>query len=326
MITWRRVVTAMLAAYALLFIALSVDILFRVWDWRFRLESSLDVAALFYFEGMRTLTTLAGVGIALLASRRVRQRAGLQELPLAILLATIAYTKVVAFRGFPGAQQERAAAALQQASVPPVILEFVFAQPAWTAWLALAALALLFAHFPRTLTPDELSASGSADRRGAMRDVALAGTDIGQLSRRAAMDLLGRHWIRPHVAYGAAAAVALLHTLLARHTGGLLQLLVHALAAAAAAAGLAVCLALYRAGARVAAGHEAAMLSWLRRGALAGTALFAFSGLSAIALRGSVISVAALSLAPAAVLAGLVLSLRHTAPYGEAVEVAGGIS
>src|SRR5687768_5487750 len=98
----RRVWLALLALYTLLLVALSIDILFRIWDWRGRFESPLDVAALFYFEGVRTLTTVAGLALALWAVRRTAARAGLCELPFALLLATIAYTKLAAFRGFPG--------------------------------------------------------------------------------------------------------------------------------------------------------------------------------------------------------------------------------
>ena len=297
----RRVWLALLALYALLFVALSIDIMVRIWEWRGRFESPLDAAALFYFEGVRTLTTVAGVAIAIWAARRTGVRDGLREVPFALLLGTIAYTKLVAFRGFPGAQQERLAGVLQEARVPPVVLEVIFAQPAWTAWGALAGCVLLVAHYPRRLDPSDIAASGSVDRRGAMRDVALAGTDVGALSRRGAARLVSSAWLRPATLYPGAILLGIGHALAARAFG----FLVHAGALLVAAAVVAVLVSMFRASFALAEAGERAVLSWLRRGVLAGGALFVVSGVAAIALRGSVIAVAALSLAPAAVLVGV---------------------
>jgi hypothetical protein len=301
----RRVWLALLALYALLFVALSVDIMVRIWEWRGRFESPLDVAALFYFEGVRTFTTVAGVAIAVWAAQRTTARAGLRELPFALLLATIAYTKVAAFRGFPGAQQERLAGMLQEARIPPVVLDVVFAQPAWTAWGALAACVLLVAQYPRRLESTDIAASGEADRRGAMRDVALAGTDVGALSRRAAARLVSVRWLRPSVLYPLSLAVGIGHALAARSVG----FVAHVLALLVAAAVVAMLVSMFRAAFAVAADQERVVLEWLRRGVLAGGALFVVSGVAAIALRGSVIAVAALSLAPAAVLVGVAIAV-----------------
>ena len=297
----RRLWLALLALYALLFVALSVDIMARIWEWRGRFESPLDVAALFYFEGVRTFTTVAGLAIAVWAAQRTSHRAGLRELPFAVLLATIAYTKLAAFRGFPGAQQERLAGVLQEARVPAVVLDVIFAQPAWTAWGALAACVLLVALYPRRLEASDITASGEADRRGAMRDVAVAGTDVGALSRRGAARLVSATWLRPSVLYPSSLAVGIGHALAARALG----LVAHVVALLAGAAIVAMLVSMFRAAFVVAGDHERGVLEWLRRGMLAGGALFVVSGVAAIALRGSVIAVAALSLAPAAVLVGV---------------------
>ena len=312
MSTSRRAIIALLALYALLFVGLSLDILERVWDWRARFESPLDVAALFYFEGMRALTTFAGVVIACAAAARARARPGLQELPVALLCGTIAYTKLVAFRGFPGAQQERLAAALHDARVPPLLLHIVFAKPAWTALLAIVAAMLLLARFPQPLSAADVDASGARDRAGALRGVALAGADIGGLTRRAAAWFARGPWSRPGRLYPVTAAVALGYAAAAHVAHGGAAVLLHMLAAAAAAVGVAVCVALYRAGAAQATGRDAFLLRWLRRGCLAAGALFVFSGVTAVALRGGAVPVAALSLAPAAWLGCIAYGVQRT--------------
>lgn len=307
----RRALLALLALYALVFVALSNDIMVRVWDWRMRFESPLDAAVLLYFEGVRAATTTAGIAVALWAAARVRAHPHLRELPFAILLATIAYTKLVAYRGFPGEQQEHLARWLQEARVPRFMLELVFAQPVWTAWLALAASVLLLAGYPRQLVAADVVQSGEADRRGALRDVAVAGADVGDLSRRAAAAFLSSGWTRPASLYSAAAALGFAHALLARAADGLVLVAVQAVALIAAAIGVAAVVSLFRASHAIATPDERGVLMWLRRGVLAGGMLFAVSGVAAILLRGAVIPVAALSLAPAAALVGVAVAVAR---------------
>jgi hypothetical protein len=311
----RQLLLPALIAYALVFVALSIDIIVRIWDWRWKFESPLDVVALIFFEGIRSTVTLAGIGATVLCAHRARRHPALLSLALATIFATIAYTKVIAFRGFPGALQERLATALLAADVPGWALRVVFGQPAWAAWLALGAV-LLFTHrYPRLLQADEVRASGARDRAGAMRSVALAGTDVGALGRALTGQVLERGWLRPQRVWPLAGTVTVAYTVLALSLGGSSLLALHATAALVAAAGITLVVTLART-AWVLEPTRRQVPMWLRRGLLAALVLVACSAV-ATALGFTVAAVALLSLAPAAVVTG-VIAAALSAPAAEA--------
>jgi hypothetical protein len=268
----RTLLFAALLVYGLIFVALSIDVLARVWTSRFQFETPIDVVVLLYFEGTRALITVAGLVVATVAYLRARQHPALGWLGLGLAFATIAYTKAAGFDAFPGAAQHDIATALIAARVPRWLLLVVFGQPEWALWLALAALLAFARLYPRPLAPDQVTRRSARPRTGTMRSVALAGTDVGALARTAAQGALARGWLDGRVWLLAGLAGA-------GHTAALRAGLPYAWAGAAAllvaAAPLAVLFALLRAGAAVADEAARQPLAWLRRGGAAGLALLA---------------------------------------------------
>jgi hypothetical protein len=303
----RLAALAVLLLYGLLFVALSVDIIVRVWGTRFGFQTPVDAVALIWFEAMRALVTLAGLAIAAVAAARARWHPALLHLAFGLAFASIAYTKAMALAWFPGAGQAALARALLAADVPQWLLRVVFGHPEWAVWLALPPLLLLAARYPRPLTPDELVRNDGGDRTGAMRSVALAGADVGSIARTATAALLerGRLRARPLWLLGSAGAVLHTGTLIAGPAA--VAAVVNIGAAIVIAAAAAVFLTLARAGLRAAPAGTAAPLLWLRRGAAAGMTLVALSAVAGMLPGGVVISTAAFSLAPAVVL-GCVLT------------------
>jgi hypothetical protein len=305
----RHVGLLLVMAYALLFVAISVDIMVRVWDWRFRFETPLDVLAILYFESIRTLLTVAGVTIAGLAAWRSRRRPALLYLGLAVAFSTVAYTKAMGFGVFPGQVQEAVATALRERDTPEWLLMALFAHPQWALWLALPPLILFAAGYPRPLTPADVAGSGAAGREGAMRSVAVAGTDVARSAREATVSVMRQGLVRPAPLWALGFAAAAVHTA-ALHTGTAGSgARVNLVALAVLAAAGAVCLTLLRAGGRAASAAEAVPLSWLRRGALASMAMFVLAAISGVVLPGGAIAAGAFSLAPAAMAAGLFMAV-----------------
>lgn len=305
-------------AYAAIFAVLSVDVAVRVWDWRARFESAGDVVMLLYLEGIRTLVTLGGITLAAAAMRRARGAPALASLSLAIAFGTVFYTKIIAFRGFPGALQSALSAGLQERDVPSWLLRVVFAHPEWAAWPALGGLLLFAAAWPRRLTAVDIASSGAADRTGALRGVPLAGSDIGSSARTAAARLVERGALTPPRVWTAAAAAGVLHTLLL-FTLPAVRPAVHVVFIGVAALVFAICVALLRAGHHVSSAQERRVLVWLRRGGLMAATLFSLSALSALLLPGSALAMVLLSLAPAVLALGLVPAIAaagRSSPYG----------
>jgi hypothetical protein len=296
--------------YGLLFVALSIDIFARVWTWRFRFESPIDVVVLLYFEGSRTLITLAGLMVAATAMVRARHHDALRWLALGLAWTTVAYTKAVGFASFPGALQHEIAGGLRAANVPQWLLLVLFAHPEWAMWLAVPALLAFAARYPRPLTPADVTRQSGSERTGTLRSVALAGADVGSMSRRMTAALLRGGWLTGWRPWLVAATLGALHTaaLLTGNASGAMAANAGAVVIVALAA--AAFIALLRGGALAAAGPgEDAPIRWLRRAGSAGLALFALSALAGALLPGSALSVAAFTLAPAAVAAACLLAV-----------------
>lgn len=260
-----------LLLFALFFVFLSIDIMLRIWSWRARFEQTLDVAFLLYMESMRIVVTLAGAAIAVIAARRSSRDSG--ALALGVVFLTIAYTKLIAFDGFPGERQEQLALWLRARGVSRDVLGAIFGHPEWALWLALAGLLLFAVRYPRPIVADDIGRSGAHDRAGALRSVAVAGADIGALARAATTHALQRGWLTGGIVWSVALVAAGAHTVLSLNTGGAAA--VHGVALLLALLPLAMLVALLRADVMRSSDAERPALLWLQRGALAGLALFA---------------------------------------------------
>jgi hypothetical protein len=301
------VALALLLLFVLLFVGLAIDIMARVWNWRATFDTPLDVVFLLYLESLRALTTLAGVVIAFLAARRARSRPAFGVLAFGIGFATLAYTKAIAFAGFPGAVQERAALWLGAHGVPHLLLRVLFAHPEWACWPALAAFTLFAVRYPHALSAEDIARSGARDRAGALRSVVLAGLDVGRLARNAAAAALRRGWLRGGVVWAAALLAAVAHTAALRAFRA--PLAINLLALLIALLPIAVLVALFRASHEAADAGERVPLRWLRRGVFAALTLFVTSALATPLVPRLPLGAVALSLAPAALAACWLLAV-----------------
>jgi hypothetical protein len=304
----RNAGLVVLGLYALIFVLLSIDIMVRVWGSRFHFDSPLDVLALLYLESVRTLVTLAGVTIAAVAAYRARQRPALVWFAAAVLFATVAYTKVMAFGGFPGTLQEQVALALRAREVPDWLLLTVFAHPQWALWLALPPLLLFAGRYPRKLQAREIL--GTEDgREGTLRSVAVAGGDVGSAARRMTAALLQAGALRPAPLWTAALIAAVWHTAALQTGTARTGVVVNVAAAMAIATTGAVLLTLFRTSSRQGGLPEKLPLRWMQRGGEAALVLFAIAAVAGLALPGGAISTGAFSLAPVALAGGLFMAV-----------------
>ena len=295
-----RWATTALFAYCAVFLFLSVDLLILVWRLRDHFPRFADVAAVSFFELSRSAVTAGAVAIGLwLVWRRDREDA-LRPLAVAVGFATLAFTKAVAFRGFPGPVQEDAAEWLLARDVPRSLLSFFFGSPAWAVWPALAALLLFAARFPRPVTAAAIESSGRRDRAGMMAGARLAGLNVGTLFRQLARTLLEQRWLAPQPLAAAAVTAGAVHHALRHVTAA------NAIALLLAGCAVGVVLTLLRAA--HAEGDDVARdrIGALRLGALAAAALSlaaAAAGLLPAPL--DFLSAALLAVAPAPALYGV---------------------
>jgi hypothetical protein len=257
-----------LSLYALFFAVLAVDIAVRVYASRAGFDDARVVGLLIGLEAVR-----AGVvaGAVLLAWRTAaRPGPGRRALAAAVLFLAVWYAKAFGYAPFPGWLQERIAVVLNTRGVPSGVRLFLFAQPAWALWPALAGLLRFAAVHAGPLTPNAVHASGRADRRGAMRAVPLAGLDVGAAFRWVAARALERGLDRPvALAVLALAGVAAAGTGAGGAAGTVLQL-------AVGGAGLGVALTWLRA---ASAGAAAPGVLWLAEAGLVVVAALLAGGL-----------------------------------------------
>jgi hypothetical protein len=315
----RSPLLAALITYGLLFVVLSIDIIVRVWNWRFRFESPLDVLALFYFEGTRTLITLAGLGVATLALARARRQPVLLWFGLGVAFATIAYTKAAGFDAFPGAMQHHIASALRSADVPQWLLLVLFAHPEWAMWLAVPPLLAYASRYPRQLDPGDVTREEKGARAGAMRSVALVGSDVGGMARSAAAKLLRRGWLEGPRLWLLGAVPAALHTAALLSGTTRTDAITNAVSMVVFALAVALFVTLLRANRLRSDLDEAVPFRWLWRGGVTALALFALSAIAGTLLPGNIVSVAAFTMAPAALAAACLIAVVSTPPLESGV-------
>jgi len=185
----------------------------------------------------------------------------------------------------------------------------VFGAPSWAVWLALAAFLRVSVTFPRAVSPAMILDSGGNDRRGLMRSVALAGVDVGALSRTAAAGAVNMGLLRGRVVWPAAATFGLAPLVFRIPGAATASMVVFGVATAIGMAAL-------RAGSRAAGRLERRRLLWMVQAALSALIAFAVAGvLSFTADRwAGAASFAIAALTPLAVLGGIALGTRRDRP------------
>lgn len=311
----------LLIVYALIFAGLALDVMARVWEWRFRFESPVDAAVLLYFEGIRTFVIIGALIVATVAFLRAGRHPALGWLGLGVALLAVAYGKASGFNAFPGAAQHDMAVALRGAGVPGWLMSLTFGRAEWAAWLALPLLMAFAMNYPRPLSPDDVTYRPDTARTGTLRGVALAGVDIGAVARTATAWLLRRGWLSGWrlAALGLVPAVA--HTVLLLRWPPSAHGAVNGIALVAALLLTAPLIALVRAAALAAAPAGRSLVRWLLLGTGAGLALFGLSAFIGFVAPGSFAGAVAFTLAPVAVVAAFMVAviqpLGDPAPAGD---------
>lgn len=294
--SWYRPIVLILAAHALVFALLAIDVVWAVWIRRDFFERPGDATILIALESVRALTVLAVVAVGLIVGWRSAAHAAARSLAALLLLGGAWYAKAFAFAAFPGPVQERIAIAVRNAGVPDSLLLLVFGDPRWVLWLTLAALIRFAVTFPTPPAAARVVASGDADRRGLMRAVPGAGVDVGAAFRRIALSAWERGLLAPLPVWVAAAAAALAQIA----AGEMLRVPLYALF------GLGVGIALTHL--RASASHEgraAHALRWLARSVVAAGVLALIAGALSVGEGESLAAYLLAAVAPPLALAGL---------------------
>lgn len=180
----RAAAVALLAAFITLFVVLALDVAWRIWGARAGFENGADVAVLLSLEVVRSVVTLSFVCVAVVAARRTEP--GHTAFAFALLFFALWYVKFVSFAAYPGYLQQWLATGLNQIGVPKLVMRFVFGQPVWALAPALASFLAFATRYPTAPRPELVRSVHATGRRGMLREVALAGTDVRSLVHRAA--------------------------------------------------------------------------------------------------------------------------------------------
>lgn len=287
-----------LAAIVALFGTLALDVAWRVWATRASFDGP-DVPLLLLVESARGLATFALIGIAL---RVLRTREPWSVAFATFLLFLGLWFSKATFNGFPGFLQERLAGALLNAGASRSALRLFFASPGWALPPAAAALLAFALRFPERPDPATVRSVHATGRKGTLRNVALAGTDVRSVVHRAAASILENGWASPL----SLTAVAVVGGTGMAMGGPVLQAGV--LIALAALTGCA--LAFLR-------------TAWLTTSAGDARRLLARLGTAAVAACGGLLAGGALSFLPGAGMARIALALTAAAPLIAVVQLAG---
>jgi hypothetical protein len=207
-----RALCAALALYVAFFAFLSADVTVRVFGARSDFQSTMDAAVLMILELARGTAIVVSLVLALRLARADRRPVA-RLLTLAVLLLGVWFAKITAFEAFPGHAQEWLADGLLRSGTPPRLLQLIFARPVWSFWLALGAFLRLSVTWPAALQASSIEGSGLADRTGMMRNVALAGVDVGRGFRHLAARLVEERAFRPWIVWPATAVLGLVHAM-----------------------------------------------------------------------------------------------------------------
>jgi hypothetical protein len=192
---FSRLAIGGLAILVAFFALLALDLAWRVWVTRAGFPGAADVALLMTLEIVRASVTLAVVGIALAALRRPEP--GHAALAAALLFLALWYAKATAFAAFPGFFQQRLALTLLDLGVSRDLLKFVFGQPTWALAPFVASFLAFAGRYPQPPRPDEVRSVHATGRRGMLRGVALAGTDVRSLVHRLGAHALEHGMLHP---------------------------------------------------------------------------------------------------------------------------------
>lgn len=310
-----RIVTATLFVLLTGFVVLSVDVVVRVWMLRTLLESGVDAAILLSYESARALTTALAVVLAWISHRRA-STAAQRTFTLLLLFLALWYTKSFSFAGFPGHLQELLAGWLFARGISRPVVQFVFGSPVWAAWLALGALLLVSANFPKPLEAATILRSGKRDRTGLLRGTSLAGSDVGALFRRFSAALLEHGGFRPVPVWLATGTAGVLHAVTALAAVRIALAVSFALLAVLAVTNL-------RAGTTEAPLRERRRALWMLQSTITTVAAFATSALLSMTGDGATDDIAfgLAALAPPVVLMGMSCGITRRRPPNPTVAI-----
>jgi hypothetical protein len=299
----------LLLAWLGFFAFLSADVLIRIVGIRGQFETAFDAGALIAIEGCRTITLLLAVWLAGVASWQARRVPASGLLSLFVIFSAVWYAKEFAFTGYPGHVQEYLANQLTGAGIPIAVLDFVFGSPEWSAWIALGALLRLSVTWPQPLEQGRITQSGARDRKGMMRSVALAGTDIGAAFRSLAAGIVGRHLLAARVVWPAVLAAGIAHSLLPWTAAGWAMALMLGI-------GVAVAMTNLRASFIGATRRQRDRVLWGVTAVVFAGSAFLVAGILSFGsdIASAVIGVAVASLSPIAAVLSLAMMTRRTPP------------
>jgi hypothetical protein len=304
--TAERIASLTMLAFVGLFLVLSLDSLVRLWFARRGMESPFEAATVLSYQFAHAVITLIG---ALLAAR-VFHRAespGAHAFGWMLVFLTLWYTKTFGFASFPGPFQSWLAERLFAAGLTRNVAVLLFAAPAWAAWLALGAALRVSVCYPRPITPADIAAPGTRDRRGLLRSVAFAGLDVGLAWRRLAAGALQYGSLRAMIVWPGALALGLAASLLPDQKIFFVALY---------ACGAAIVITNLRAGLEVANALQRRRLLWILQSSLSALLAFCLAGVLSFAADplASFLSFAVSGIAPLAVLSGIALGTRSGHP------------
>lgn len=299
----------LLLAWLGFFAFLSADVLIRIVGIRGQFDTPFDAAALIAIEGCRTLTLLLAVWLAGSLSRQAKRASAAGLLSVFVIFAAVWYAKEFAFSGYPGRVQEYLANRLIGAGIPTGLLGFVFGSPEWSAWIALGALLRLSVTWPRPLDPRRISGSGARDRKGMMRSVALAGTDIGAAFRSLAAGIVGKRLLSARVVWPAVLAAGVTHSILPWPPASWTMTLL-------LGAGAAVAITNLRAPFSAATRRQRDRMLWAVTAAVFAGSAFLVAGILSFGndIASAIIGVAVASLSPIAAVLALAATTRRKPP------------
>jgi len=298
-----------LIAWLSVFAFLSVDALIRIIEVRALLGNAGEAAGLIGIEACRALTLVLAVLVIAYWYRSASRVPATGLLAALVGFSTLWYAQASAFSGFPGHFQEYMAGRLINVGVPRWLPGLLFGAPEWPLWLALGAWLRITAMWPRPLDPTRIGRSGANDRRGMLRSVAFAGSDIGAGFRKLATAAASADLLAARVVWPVVTVAGAVHSL----NGGLVARLAFGTALATGVAiGITNARSILVGSTRR---QRSRVLRCLAAAVVAGTAILVSSVLAlGGGAPGAVVGIALASVAPIVVLAVLAPAIRRDPP------------
>jgi hypothetical protein len=270
------------------------------------MDSQFEAATVLLYQFAHAIITLIGILLAARILHRAEMTSG-RFFGWLIAFLTLWYTKTFGFGNFPGPFQSWLAERLFELGMTRGIAILVFASPAWAAWLTLGAALRLSVSYPRDITPSDIAAPGTRDRRGLMRSVAFAGLDVGLAWRRLAAAGVDRGLLRGGIVWPACLGIGIAASMLPDQR--LLFLIPFA-------CGTAVVVTNLRAGLDISNALQRRRMLWMMQAGITALLAFGLAGVLSFAddPMAAFLSFAISAIAPLAVLTGIAIGSRRGHP------------